>query len=252
MNTMQARMLHNAARPTVLCTVQRSRALQPRRQNVTVAAAAFNSPSSTESLAAEVAGKEAQLASLFGPGKVQPKAALVAGLRKEVAMLRGKLQAQLGITTPASSSSSSHARTPPSYTYGAYGGAFDYSASGASIAPSPTQKRLLDALKLAEAQLAASRQGPGSQSLSPEHQQELLQLQDENVALKSCLDAVLARQALLQALWQQHSGSSGPFGGAAGGSHTAPLSRFRSAMSGDMLGGALGKQPGRAATAGAV
>ena len=59
----------------------------PRRTPGAVAAiaAAQRSAADTSELAAMVAQKEAQLRALFEPGKLQPKAAVVASLRREIA-----------------------------------------------------------------------------------------------------------------------------------------------------------------------
>lgn len=110
----------------------------------------------------------------------------MAALRKEISTLRSQLQAQLGggskagLSASAGPSSWATAAQPSS----AAPVSITTSSAAAAVAPTAAQKRLLDALRLAEAQMAASRDGGSSSPLSYEEQQELLRLQDENAALK--------------------------------------------------------------------
>ncbi len=110
----------------------------------------------------------------------------MAALRKEISTLRSQLQAQLGggskagLSASAGPSSWATAAQPSS----AAPVSISTSSAAAAVAPTAAQKRLLDALRLAEAQMAASRDGGSSSPLSYEEQQELLRLQDENAALK--------------------------------------------------------------------
>ncbi|PRW60889.1 transducin beta 3 isoform A [Chlorella sorokiniana] len=166
-----------------------------------------------EELAAAVAAKERELQSMFEPGRVA-KAAVVAAARKELGDLRAALQAELGIQSPSGGATAArkpgslavgYARpaTPlpstfPAATMSVMDSAVATGGSGAS-------KSVLAALRLVEAQLAASRDAEVPLvRLSPEQQAELLQLQEENTTLKAQLDFVLARQAQLQLIWDQH------------------------------------------------
>jgi hypothetical protein len=93
----------------------------------------------------------------------------VAQLRKEIAELRSQLQEGLGgfTTLPARPAAKS-----PSPT-----------AAPSLMAAAGTSGRVLNALKLVEANMAVSRTGRVGE-LSFEDQQTLLQLTDENLALK--------------------------------------------------------------------
>lgn len=119
----------------------------------------------------------------------------MAAVRKELAELRAELQGELGIGGPAATSSYLTATTAarslsvafPAATSSVMAAAA--SAGGSGLASSG---RVLNALKLVEAQLAASREASGSSSLghlSLEQQQQLLSLQEENTELKWVLRA---------------------------------------------------------------
>ncbi|KAL4423698.1 hypothetical protein ABPG75_000999 [Micractinium tetrahymenae] len=209
---LQRVALHSSAgagRP-VFAAQRVSTAPQRQRRTLRVSASAAHASTgsgapSAEALAAQVAEKERQLAAMFEPGKLQPRASQVAALRKEIADLRSQLQAQLGGgskagLSPAAGAASRAAAAQPS---AAAPVSVSTSSAVAAVAPTAAQKRLLDALRLAEAQMAASRDG-GSSPLSLEEQQEVLRLQDENASLKTKLDVVLARQVQLQQLCDQH------------------------------------------------
>ena len=150
------------------------------------------SDTSTDDLAALIASRETELARLFEPGKPQPRAATVAALRKDIANLRGRLNAGLGVERPqlGSSVTSPTAATPSSIL------SVPGPASPSAIASSG---RVLNALKLVEAQLAVSRQADtvAITDLSLEQQQLLLRLQDDNVALKCASAATPTLCALL-------------------------------------------------------
>ena len=117
------------------------------------------------------------------------QAAVVARLRKEIADLREQLQAELGITGGAPHGASSAA---------AVGLAAEFPTAAASVVDSAVAAasantagvsalKVVNALKLVEAQLSVSRQvaqAVGLAQLSPEEQQELLRVQDENTFLK--------------------------------------------------------------------
>lgn len=110
----------------------------------------------------------------------------MAALRKEISNLRSQLQAQLGGGSKAGlggtvGAAGRAASAQPSMVAPV---SVSTSSAAAAVAPTAAQKRLLDALRLAEAQMAASRDGGSSAPLSFEEQQELLRLQDENASLK--------------------------------------------------------------------
>lgn len=112
-----------------------------------------------------------------------PQAAVVAAMRKELADLRAELSGELGSATPHSVRGvpSAAASRPTGYP-GASGGSILDSAPSSSS--SATSSRMLNALKLVEAQLSVGTQGASLGGLSFEQQQELLQLQEENTRLK--------------------------------------------------------------------
>lgn len=114
------------------------------------------------------------------------QASQVAELRKEISTLRGQLQAQLGGGSKAGLGAAAGAVSRATAAQPSMAAAVSISSSSAAAAVAPTaaQKRLLDALRLAEAQMAASRDGGSSSPLSYDQQLELLRLQDENAALK--------------------------------------------------------------------
>lgn len=195
--------------------------LRPQRRRARAAvppAAAMGDASSgrAEQLAAAVAAKERELQQMFEPGRVA-KAAVVAAARKELGDLRAALQAELGIHSPGASAARKPSGLSVGYARPATPLPTTFPAATASVMDSAVatggsgaSKSVLAALKLVEAQLAASRDADVSLvRLTPEQQAELLQLQDENTTLKAQLDFVLARQAQLQLIWDQHLLSTG-------------------------------------------
>lgn len=110
------------------------------------------------------------------------QAATVAAVRKELSDLRAELSGQLGIGRPGAPAAAAPAPGYPS----APTSILDTSSSSSTAA---SNGRVLNALKLVEAQLAASRGGADGAGvslggLSLEQQQQLLQLQEENTQLK--------------------------------------------------------------------
>lgn len=165
---------------------------------------------------------------MFEPGRVA-KAAVVAAARKELGDLRAALQAELGIQSPGVSATRKPSGLSVGYARPATPLPSTFPAATASVMDSAVatggsgaSKSVLAALRLVEAQLAASRDADVSLvRLTPEQQAELLRLQDENTTLKAQLDFVLARQAQLQLIWDQHLLSTGAAHSSNGGSMAA-------------------------------
>lgn len=129
---------------------------------------------------------------MFEPGRI-PKSAVVAALRKQISDLRAQLQSELGIggggaarSPAAAAAGGSFAPSPLSAQFPrATATVLDVAAAagGSGVASSG---RVLNALKLVEAQLAVSRQVESGSlaGLSREEQQEMIRLQEENTLLK--------------------------------------------------------------------
>lgn len=105
----------------------------------------------------------------------------VAGLRREISALRNQLQEGLGGGRPPVPR---HVAAISAGTAGTTVGASLLSSAGGGSAAS--NSKVLNALKLVEAQMAVSRQAAGGTffQLTAEQRQELLRLQEENTALK--------------------------------------------------------------------
>ena len=122
-----------------------------------------------------------ELTACWPPGFCVLQAAVVAALRRDIADLRAELQAELGLgganaAVAAASRSAFPTATNSLLESAVAAGSSGFAGSG----------RVLDALKLVEAQLAVSRQAPEADlsSLTAEEQQELLRLQVDNMMLK--------------------------------------------------------------------
>lgn len=136
----------------------------------------------------------------------------MASLRQEIADLRSQLQKGIGIDRlpgrPPVAAPSVLSAAPSLKAHSQHAAQAGVGSSG----------RVLNALKLVEAQLSVSRHTAAGAQLNLAQQEQMLRLQDINTELKAKLDMVLARQAQLQLLADQHIGTSSASASLMGGS----------------------------------
>eukprot|EP00887_Chlorella_sp_A99_P005423 scaffold1.g5423.t1 len=190
-------------------------------------------PEAADRITALIREKEEELQSLFHPGMLAPRAAVVAGLRKEIANLRRALHAAV---LPAGSSTFEEEAALAGAA--AADAAAQLGAGAGSNGPYQASTRVRDAMALVEAALSAGGTPVPLSSLSAAEQRELLLLQQENEALRVQAAALSAREAQLKRLVQKQLG---------GGSKAAPRAKAPAAAGGGRRRGGGTRKAGRAA-----